>query len=77
LQTYSRDGDLINKPIVNYAHMKMIYIERVPQAPISPTAIHRALSHLMEHKAHATRYLAMSPECRMSWFTSFLKKYYL
>jgi hypothetical protein len=56
--------------------MKMIYAGRVPQSPISPTVIHHALSHLMEHKAHAIRYLAMSPECRMSWFTAFLKKYY-
>jgi hypothetical protein len=71
------DGDLLNKLIENYAQIKMIYVGRVPLAPISPTVFHRALSHLMEHKAQATKYLAISRECMMSWFTAFLKKYYL
>jgi hypothetical protein len=57
--------------------MKIIFPGRVPASPISPTAIHCALNHLMEHKSHATMYLIMSPESRMSWFTAFLKKYYL
>jgi hypothetical protein len=57
--------------------MKKIHIGHVPQAPISPNAIHRAHSQLIEHKAHATRYLAMSPKCKMSRYTAFLKKYYL
>jgi hypothetical protein len=85
LQTHPRDGDLLNKPISNYAQMpienyvqmNMIYAGCVPQTPISPIAIHCALIHLMEHKTQATRYLAMSPECKISWFTAFLKKYYL
>ena len=45
--------------------MKIIFAGRIPEVPISPTAIHLALSHLVEHKAHATRYLTMSPESRM------------
>jgi hypothetical protein len=68
---------LINKPIENYAQMKMIYGDRIPTAPISPTAIHRALSHLMEHSGQRTRYLAMTPERRLSWFMAFLNKHYL
>ncbi|KAK1666403.1 hypothetical protein QYE76_054562 [Lolium multiflorum] len=60
IMTHSRDSDLINLPITNYAQMKMIYTERVPQAPNSPTAIHRALSHLMEHNAQSIRCLAMT-----------------
>jgi hypothetical protein len=60
LQDNPKDADFINKPIENYGQIKIIFAGRVTTVPISPTAIHRALSHLMEHKAHATRYLAMS-----------------
>jgi hypothetical protein len=51
--------DLINKPIENYVHMKIIYIGRVPAAPVSPSVIHHALSHLMDHNAHANMHLVM------------------
>ena len=74
---YRNDADLINKPIDNYAHLKKIYAGRVPDAPVTQAAVHRALSHLMDHKAQATKYLAMTPAARMAWFNAFLKKYYL
>jgi hypothetical protein len=57
--------------------MKRIYTGRVPAAPLTPAAVHRALSHLMDHKAHTTKYLAMTPAARMDWFNAFLTKYYL
>jgi hypothetical protein len=44
----------------NYGHMKIIFARRVPAASISPTAVHRALNHLMDYKEQATRYLVMS-----------------
>jgi hypothetical protein len=37
----------------------------------------RALSQLMDLKAQATRYFTISHGRRMSWFTAFLRKYYL
>jgi hypothetical protein len=55
--------------------MKMVYAGRVPAAPLTPTAVHRAPSHLMDHKANM--YIAMTPAGRMDWFTTFLTKYYL
>nr|XP_051199861.1 uncharacterized protein LOC127313390 [Lolium perenne] len=76
-KTHPRDTDLINKPIENYAQMKMIYDMRVPAALLTLNAVHRALSHLMDHKTHANMYLAMTPAGRMDWFTAFLMKYYL
>jgi hypothetical protein len=57
--------------------MKRIYTGPVPPAPLTPAAVHSALSHLMDHKAHATKYLAMTPDVRMAWFNAFLTKYYL
>jgi hypothetical protein len=57
--------------------MKMTYAGRVPAAPLTPAAVHRALSHLMDHKAHADMYLAMTPAGKMDWFNSFPTKYYL
>jgi hypothetical protein len=64
-------------PIENYAQMNKIYTDLVPAAPLTPAAVHHALSHLMDHKAHATKYLAMTPDARMDWFNAFLTKYYL
>ena len=77
MQTFPKDTELINKPIENYAQIKMIYAGLVPAAPVSLAVVHRALSHLMDHKAQATRYLAMNPATRMAWFNAFLTKYYL
>jgi hypothetical protein len=77
LQTQLRDSYLLNKIIVNYAKTKMIYVGCVPQESIYPISVHRSLSHLMEYKAHGTKYLTTSPERRMPWFTAFLNKYYL
>jgi hypothetical protein len=57
--------------------MNIFFVVHVWNAPISPAAIHSALIHLMKHKAHATRYLAMSPQRRMTWLTALLRKYYL
>jgi hypothetical protein len=68
---------LLNRPIENYAQMKRIYTGRVPAAPLIPDAVHRALSHLMDHNAHARKYLAMIPDARMYWFNAVLTKYYL
>jgi hypothetical protein len=31
----------------------------------------------MDHKAHATKYLVMTPDARMAWFNAFPTKYYL
>jgi hypothetical protein len=53
-QNHPRDAELLNKPIENYAQVKRIYTVRVPPTPLTPAAVHRALSHLMDHKAHAT-----------------------
>jgi hypothetical protein len=39
--------------------------------------VHRALSHLIDHKTQTTKYLAMTPDGRMVWFNAFLAKYYL
>jgi hypothetical protein len=39
-----KDTDFINKPIKNYGKMKIIFVDRVPAMPISPTAIHRAFN---------------------------------
>jgi hypothetical protein len=61
----------------NYAQMKRIYTGRVLAPPLTPAAVHSALSHLMDHKAHATMYLVMTPDARMDWFNAFLTKYYL
>jgi hypothetical protein len=33
-----------------------------------------ALRHLMENKAQGASYIAITPECTMSWFTTFLNK---
>jgi hypothetical protein len=46
--------------------MKKIYAGRVPTVPLTPAAVHRALSYLMDHKTHATRYLVMTPDGRMA-----------
>jgi hypothetical protein len=77
LQTQPKDADLIKKPIENYAHMKIIYTMGRPAAPISSSAVHHVLSHLMDHKAQANMYLVMTPKDRMAWFTAFIRKYYL
>jgi glutathione S-transferase len=57
--------------------MNIIYSGRVLEAPISPYVIHCALSHSMDHKAHANMNLAMTPANEMARFTAFLRKYYL
>jgi hypothetical protein len=77
LQIHPKNADLITKPIKNYAQIKITYVGDVLAAQISPFAIHRALSHLMDHKAQDNRYLAMVPGDKMAWFTAFLGKYYL
>jgi hypothetical protein len=57
--------------------MKRIYTGRVPPAPLTQAAVHHALSHLMDNKARATKYLVMTPDARMAWFNAFLTKYYM
>jgi hypothetical protein len=59
LQDNLKDADFIIKPIDHYVQTKIIFVVRVPAAAISPTIVHRALSHLMEHKVHANMYLAI------------------
>jgi hypothetical protein len=46
--------------------MKRIYTGRVPAASLTPVAFYHALSHLMDHEAHATRYLAMTLDGKMA-----------
>jgi hypothetical protein len=57
--------------------MKKIYEGGVPAALLTPTAVHRALSHLMDRKAQVTRHLATTHDGRMAWFNTFPTKYYL
>lgn len=76
-KTRHREAELLNKPMENYARMKRIYTNCVLAAPLTHAMVHRALSHLMDHQAHATRYLAMTTDGKMAWFNAFLTKYYL
>jgi hypothetical protein len=46
--------------------MKKIYADRVPTVPLTPTTVHRALSYLIDHQTHATRYLVITPDGRMA-----------
>jgi hypothetical protein len=57
--------------------MKKIYTGHVPSALLTPAAVNRALSHLMDHKAWAKRYVAMTSADMIAYFTAFLTKYYL
>ena len=38
--------------------MKVIYGGHIPTVPITPSAIHHALIHLMENKAHANMHVS-------------------
>jgi hypothetical protein len=53
--------------------MKKIYEGSVSDALLTPAAVHRALSQLMDHKVQAPTYLAMIPDVRIVWFNTFLE----
>ena len=63
-------------PLQNYDQMKIIFDKtRVPKNPIGFETLHLALSHLVENEAEGICYLAMTPDLKKQWFSSFLHKH--
>ena len=76
---YSKNDKLLNKTIINYAQMKMIFL-RVDvdiRNLLNPVLLIQAINHLADNKTEMGKYAGMIDANKRTWLRGYLRMYYI
>ena len=77
-QKYPKHGELVNKPIANYAQMKTIFTPRLVNSRqlFEPKLLIKAIDYLADNKAEGSDYAKMTASERASWLRTLLRTHF-
>ena len=77
-QKYPKHGELVNKPIANYAQMKTIFTPQLVSSKqlFEPKLLIRAMEYLADNKAEGSEYAKMTASDRKFWLRTWLRTHF-